>query len=182
MQLLNTQRLAWMGVLPAYPLIERLTPMGWYNFTAWALNPLKTPRIPYLSALSILSTFRAQEWCAQVSLWVGTLLLVLYRLWCIWVLGMLSYGHKKRIFSFHLSVSLSLSYWCVSPILWYESFVGLVLRNRLFIWPLPTRRTFPYHFYECPTYSAYFVWVTHVYSYFFYAWLIPSYPFPSRST
>lgn len=24
--------------------------MGWYNFTAWALNPLKTPRIPYLSA------------------------------------------------------------------------------------------------------------------------------------
>ena len=49
-QLLNTQRLAWMDVLPAYPLIERLTPMGWYNFTAWALNPLKTPRILYLSA------------------------------------------------------------------------------------------------------------------------------------
>ena len=24
--------------------------MGWYNFTAWALNPLKTPRYPHLSA------------------------------------------------------------------------------------------------------------------------------------
>ena len=97
-----------------------------------------------------------------VSLGVGTLLLVLYRLWCIWVLGVLSYGHKKRIFSFHLSVSLSLSYWCVFPILWYESFPLLVLRNSLSIWPLPTRRTFPCHFYECTTYRAYFIGVVHI--------------------
>ena len=48
-QLLNTQPLVQMGVLPAQVVIERLTPMGWYNFTAWAFNPLKTLPIPYLS-------------------------------------------------------------------------------------------------------------------------------------
>ena len=109
--------------------------MGWYNFTAWALNPLKTPRIPYLSAPPAVW---AQEWFAQVSLGGDTLFLILFVLpilWCIslWcVLGVLSYGHKKRIFSFHLSVSFLLSYWYLSPIpysLLSELLVSLVLRK-----------------------------------------------------
>ena len=39
-----------MGIRPAYLLIEWLTPLGWYNFTAWAINPLKTLLFNPLSA------------------------------------------------------------------------------------------------------------------------------------
>lgn len=107
--------------------------MGWYKDTAWALNPLKPPRYLYLSALSILSTLRAQEWGVQVSLRGGTLLLVLYRLWCLWVLGVVSYGHKKRILSLiRECVSYVLSYRLLSPesySLLSELLVSLVLRK-----------------------------------------------------
>ena len=140
--------------------------MGWYNFTAWALNPLKTLLFNPLSAPPFPPAVWAKyhewfplEWRVDTPFF-GLCGLSTLSLLC--VLGVLSYGHKKRIFSFHLSVSLSLSYWCVFPILWCESFPSLVLRRVLFIWPLPTRRTFSCHFYECTTYRAYFIWVVHI--------------------
>ena len=114
--------------------------------------PLKPLHFPTISALSIPPNphyselrswiLQAQELCVTECLtrWVGTLsfILSLCRLYSICVLGVLSYGHKKRIYSFLLSVSFVLSLGLLFPesylsiLLYSESLVVLVLRNGLF--------------------------------------------------
>ena len=94
-------------------------------------NPLKSipfqhPRVPP----AVWAKYH--EWI-PLEWRVCTLLLLLYRLWCISVLGVLSYGHKKRILSLiRECVSYVLSEWLLSPIpypLLSELLVSLVLRK-----------------------------------------------------
>ena len=119
--------------------IERLISYGCNNFTTWVSNPLKTPSYSLLFQHPSPPSSVSQECLVCVSLWVGTLFFilsvcVLYSVCSYRVLGVLSYRHKKRILSLILGVSLSLSYWCVSPtllllLLYSESLLGLVLRK-----------------------------------------------------